>query len=149
MASPQRRKTAEIKISKEMLRKAKSMKPGSMLRIYSFLFENDRLFTTSSPSSTTMTGALKRQNKTRVFNSRILSAAFGGLKLMNLTSAEEMKGLFMPLSKKPGRIHCVFWDTHVQGRDNFLSQNFVWRNFDSIRQTGLPAQVYRQERWNN
>ena len=114
-----RRRTAEIKISKEMLRKAKSLKPGSEIRIYSFLFENDRLFTTSSPSSTSMAGALKRQNKTQVVNSRILSAGFGGLKLINLTSAEEMKGLFRPLSWKPGRIHCVFWDTRVQGKIHF------------------------------
>ena len=117
-AAPKRRRerSAEIKLSKAMVQKAGAIKPGALNRVYSFVFENDRLFITSSTLNLTIAGSRERQNRTQVVDSRILSASFGGLKLMNLTSAEEMKGLFRPLSQKPGRIDCVFWDTLYQGK---------------------------------
>ena len=98
------------------MQKAESLKPGALNRVYSFVFENDRLFITSSSLNLTVAGGRERHNRSRVVDSRILSASFGGLKLMNLTSAEEMKGFFRPLSQRPGRIDCVFWDTLYQGK---------------------------------
>ena len=110
--------TADILLSEALLRKAAFIGSTSFNRIYSFVFESDRLFKSKKQLEQALnasTGSLQA-DKSRKMNSRILSASIGRIKLTNLSWNEEMKGRFKILSDTPGETECVFWDFETTGR---------------------------------
>ena len=107
-----RNSEATIHLSSAMLRKVRLLKPNAVTRIFSFTFDNDKLFSERTVLFQNETAAKPVKKKV---NSRILSAAVANLTLQNLTYEEELKGLFNPLSTKDGRVDCVFWDFQAAG----------------------------------
>ena len=118
-----KRSSAEISLSRAMLRKADLLQPQSLDRIYSFVFENDRLFLSKKRLEKDLNSSLQHTSlePSRMINSRILSASIGRIKLWNLTEKEEMQGRFRILSKNPGTIECVFWDFDASGKFLYIS----------------------------
>ncbi len=99
--------TATIYLTPEMLQKV--FRSGNKSRIFSFVFENNRLFLSKSAVD-------GNENSKQTVDSRILSASVGDVKLENLTYKEEVTALFDSLSEQKGKVECVFWDFAFQGR---------------------------------
>ena len=108
---------AQILLSQSLLRKAALLKPASFNRIYSFVFESDRLFISKNrlEQSLNSSDGNKQSQPSDMINSRILSASIGSIKLENLTGNEEMQGRFKILSHNPGSTECVFWNFNTTG----------------------------------
>lgn len=110
--------TAQILLSRSLLQKAAILEPASFNRIYSFVFESDRLFISKKQLEQNLNSSVgyKQSESSKMINSRILSASIGGIKLGNLTGNEEMQGRFKILSDRHGNVECVFWDFDTTGR---------------------------------
>eukprot|EP00794_Sanderia_malayensis_P014331 gene14331-15822_t len=99
-----RSSAASIYLSPEMLLRVNSLKKGAANRLFSFVFENSRLFLSKNKIA-------GNASKLGNISSRILSATIGDLTMKNLTQSEEVKGLFRPLQNAAGaKVECVYWD---------------------------------------
>ena len=111
------RDTAQILLPELLLRRAAQLDPNSFNRIYSFVFESDRLFLTKKQLEKTLNSSSGQTTASlsEKITSRILSASIGKIKLKNLTENEEMRGRFRILSKDPGEVKCVYWKFNIEG----------------------------------
>ena len=108
-------RAVSVSIPAGSIRAALLLSKSVKVRLTSFLYQNDKLFITSEPvqGKTHVQGGRVR----KLVNSKVISASLSGVKLLNLSSEDEISLTFLPVNTSNIQLksQCVFWDFQAEG----------------------------------
>ena len=119
-------RAASVSIPVGSIRAASLLSKSAKIRLTSFLYQNDKLFIASRP----MQGNTRLQGERirKLVNSKVISASLSGVKLLNLSSENEVSLTFLAVnaSNIPLKSQCVFWDFQAEGMYNYINGWSLW-----------------------